>query len=66
MAKKEKPQACACRKCLREPAIVKIRPGYYRVACPYLDCESYDSTLGSTEAEAIEAWNNINEKEAEQ
>lgn len=65
MAKKKKPEACECRKCGRTPVVVKIRAGYWRVACPYLDCESYDSTLGSTEAEAIEAWNDINAKEAD-
>lgn len=56
MAKKQKPQACACRKCLRTPVIVKVRTGVWRMACQYLDCIQV-SSFGSTEDEAIEKWN---------
>jgi hypothetical protein len=56
MAKKQKPEPYACRKCHRMPIIVKIRADFWRVACPYLDCIQV-SSFGNTEDEAIEKWN---------
>lgn len=42
MAKK-KPKPLPCPYCKRDPAVVKVRPGRYRVACPYLDCKQIDA-----------------------
>lgn len=55
MAKRKKPEACTCPACGRQPVIVKTKK-YWRVACPYLDCENV-SSYGGTEREAIEKWN---------
>lgn len=56
MAKKQKPEPCACRKCGRTPVVVKVRPGFWRVACPYPDCIQV-SSFGTSEDEAIKKWN---------
>lgn len=60
--KKEKPEACGCRKCGRTPVVLRIRGSHWRVACPYLDCIQNDA-IGETETEAIERWNAENEEE---
>lgn len=58
MAKKKKEplEACNCKKCDRPPVIVQLKPRFWRVACPYLDCINV-SAFGETEREAIEKWN---------
>ena len=57
-----KPEPIPCRCCGREPVTVKVKPGWWRVACPYLDCK-YVNAFGNTEAEAVEAWNKeVNKK----
>ncbi len=55
MAKK-KPNPLPCPYCKRAPAVVKVRPARYRVACPYLDCKYIDA-VGYTEEEAVDKWN---------
>lgn len=60
-----KPIANPCRCCGREPVVVKIKPGRWRVACPYLDCDYVDA-CGETEIDAILVWNAENREEADE
>lgn len=54
--KNKQPEACGCRKCGRTPVVVRLSPGRWRVACPYLDCENV-SAYGNSEKDAVSKWN---------
>lgn len=51
-----KPNPMPCPHCKRAPAVVKVKPGRFRVACPYLDCKQIDA-VGETEKKAVDKWN---------
>lgn len=55
--KNNRPEPDRCPQCRRMPAVVKERPGLWRVACPHPDCWPLVNAWGGTEEIAVKNWN---------
>lgn len=57
MKQKRQPVPDRCPTCGRLPVISKVKARRWVVDCPGTDCKGQNYTVGPTEKEAVEKWN---------